>query len=226
MFTNMNYSWGYYIHDYLNLNISNLAKNGRSTRSFINEGLWANLLANTDPGDFVVIEHGHNDDGDPLVSDRAVFAGISNYSQIVNTTTGATETVYTFGHYLRKMVADVRAKKAIPILSGMVNRNYWNATTLRSEWLFADYAAQIAAEKKVEYIDHTRYSVALFQSMGPTLAKTYYPNDNTHTNWAGADLNAQTFVQAVKYKCNGTSQLARFINKNGTAITNPGNLGC
>ena len=45
---------------------------------------------------------------------------------------------------------------------------------------------QTAAQAGVEYLDHTKYSVVRFQSFGATLAKTYFPNDNTHTNDAGA----------------------------------------
>jgi rhamnogalacturonan acetylesterase len=65
--TTANYSsgvlqgWGYYVGEYLSVPVVNLAKNGRSTRSFIREGLWAELLKRTVPGDFVVIEMGHND---------------------------------------------------------------------------------------------------------------------------------------------------------------------
>ncbi|KAH8594785.1 rhamnogalacturonan acetylesterase [Bisporella sp. PMI_857] len=220
--------WGYYIGTYLSFTVSNLARNGRSTRSFINEGLWSSLLSSTVAGDFVLIEMGHNDDGDPTTdtADRATLPGIANNSVVVTTSTGATETVYSFGWYLRKMISDVRAKGATPILSGMVNRNYWSGSTLQSSWPFADYAKAVAAQTAVEYVDHTRYSVALFQAMGATQAKTYFPNDNTHTNWAGANLNAQTFVQAVKCHCGGTSVLKKYLNSNGNAVTNPACLSC
>jgi lysophospholipase L1-like esterase len=53
--------WGTYLGDYTAIKVVNKAKNGRSTRSFIAEGLWSQLLAMTSPGDFIVIEMGHND---------------------------------------------------------------------------------------------------------------------------------------------------------------------
>src|ERR1700760_697981 len=53
--------WGYFIGEYLSIPIVNLARNGRSTRSFRREGLWAELLKQTSPGDFIIIEMGHND---------------------------------------------------------------------------------------------------------------------------------------------------------------------
>lgn len=215
-------SWGYYIGNYTTISVNNLAKNGRSTRSFINEGLWATLLASTNSGDYVLIEMGHNDDGDPTtdVDDRATLPGIANDTVVVTTSTGASETVYSFGWYLRKMIVDVRAKNAIPLLSGMVNRNYWTGETLQSDWPFADYAAAVAKQTAVEYIDHTAYSVARFQAMGSTTAKTYYPSDNTHTNWPGADINAQTFVQAVKC-ASPTSALKQYLNSKAQAVTTP-----
>ncbi|KAF5254516.1 hypothetical protein FANTH_774 [Fusarium anthophilum] len=218
--------WGFYIQDYTTLTVSNLAKNGRSTRSFINEGLWSDLLSKTASGDFVIIEMGHNDDGDPTTSDRATLPGTGEETVTVTTTTGSKEVVHTFGWYLRKMVADVKAKGATPVISGMVNRNYWTGNTLQSKWPFADYAEAVAKAAGVEYINHTKYSVALFQAMGPTKAKTYYPNDNTHTNWEGAKLNTQTFVQAVKYKCGGTSVLKKYLNAAGNAIKSPAQQSC
>lgn len=45
--------------------------------------------------------------------------------------------------YLRSMIVDVKAKGGVPILSGMVNRNYWTGEVLQSQWPFADYAQQV-----------------------------------------------------------------------------------
>lgn len=215
--------WGYYINNYTTLSVNNLARNGRSTRSFINEGLWSALLSATKAGDYVLIEMGHNDDVDPTtdVKDRGTLPGTGDETVIVTTQAGVKETVHTFGWYLNKMISDVKAKKATPILSGMVPRNYWKGETLQADWAFADYAAEVAAARSVEYVDHTAYSVALFQSFGPTKSKTYYPEDNTHTNPEGAKLNAQTFVQAVKCHCGKKSKLATFLNKAAKTLNTP-----
>lgn len=215
--------WGYYLNNYTTLSVTNLAKNGRSTRSFINEGLWSTLLSTTKAGDYVLIEMGHNDDVDPTtdVKDRGTLPGIGSETVTVITQAGVNETVHTFGWYLDKMISDVKAKKATPIISGMVPRNYWTGDTLQSDWAFANYAQQVAEARKVEYVDHTAYSVALFQSFGPVKAKTYFPNDNTHTNPEGAKLNTQTFVQAVKCRCGGKSKLAKYLNKAAKAVKTP-----
>ncbi|KAI0484183.1 SGNH hydrolase-type esterase domain-containing protein [Xylariaceae sp. FL0804] len=221
--------WGYYIGDYLSLPVSNQAKNGRSTRSFINEGLWAALLSNTSAGDLVLIEMGHNDDdGDPTADpdDRATLPGVGNATVLVTNSTGDVETVHTFGWYLRAMVGDVRAVEAVPVLSGMVNRNYWTGDALQPDWPFADYAQEVAVQMGVEFVNHTGYSVEAWQSMGPTEAKTYYPDDNTHTNWPGARINAETFVQAVKYHCDGDSILKQYLNAKAADVKEPAAQPC
>jgi len=66
----------------------------------------------------------------------------------------------------------------------------------------------------------------LFQSYGATKAKTFFPNDNTHTNWPGAKLNAETFVQAVKCHCGGTSKLAAYLNSAAKAVSVPACQAC
>jgi len=138
-------SWGFHAQNHTSLTVVNLARNGRSTRSFINEGLWATLLSQTSAGDFVLIEHGHNDDVDPTTDTkfRGVLPGIGEETVTVTGASGDPEVVHTFGWYLRQMVADVKAKKATPIISGMVNRNYWTGSTLQSAWPFANYASQV-----------------------------------------------------------------------------------
>src|SRR5436190_13120971 len=42
--------------------VENHAKNGRSTRTFISEGLWQEIVAKLKKGDYVFIQFGHNDE--------------------------------------------------------------------------------------------------------------------------------------------------------------------
>lgn len=215
-------SWGYYIGNYLDIPVDNRARNGRSTRRFINEGSWDALLGNTTAGDYVLIEMGKNDEGNITEADRAVLPGIGEDTITVNLTLtpGASEVVHTFGWYLRQMIADVQAIDATPIISSMTPRNYWDSTTaMQSVWDYAEYAAQVAAAEGVVYIDHLNYSIALFEPMGQTVAKTFFPNDNTHTNPRGAELMAVSFVQAVK--CAAVEPLSGHLNTNATEVTQP-----
>jgi len=208
--------------DYLTIPVFNAARSGRSTRSFINEGLWSRLLSGTAPGDFVLIEMGHNDEGDPSnsTSHRATLPGIGDDTVETTTASGKAETVHSFGWYLRKMVADIQEREAIPLISGMVNRNQWRGEQLRPGWPFARDAAKVAKKLGVEYIDHTHYSVAVFQQMGSAKASAYFPNDHTHTNPGGARINAETLVQAIKCACR-TSQLVGYLNDKASEVSAP-----
>src|ERR1700761_4315906 len=53
--------WGHFLGEYMAVPVINKARNGRSTRSFIRETLWSQLLDLSSPGDFIVVEMGHND---------------------------------------------------------------------------------------------------------------------------------------------------------------------
>jgi rhamnogalacturonan acetylesterase len=117
---------------------------------------------------------------------RAVLRGIGSNTVVGPLREGGTETVHTFGWYVRAMVKDVNAKKAIPLISGMVPTNTFKGGKFRTEWPFASDAAAVAKQEGVEYIDHTKYTAARFQTLGETAVKRFFPRDSTHTNAAGA----------------------------------------
>ncbi|KAI5777602.1 rhamnogalacturonan acetylesterase [Geopyxis carbonaria] len=197
--------WGYYLPPLLStsMNFTNLSRGGRSTRSFINEGLWASALALITPDTVVVIEHGHNDNGTPSTGtdvgkDRATLPGLGDATITVTNATGLPEVVHTFGWYLERMISDVQDHGGVPVLSGMVPTMKWDSaqTTLSSDWPFRDWARTVAEAQGVGWVDHTKASVARFQKLGYSASKAMFPQDNTHTNAAGALLNAESFVEA------------------------------
>ncbi|KAF2432127.1 rhamnogalacturonan acetylesterase [Tothia fuscella] len=220
--------WGFYLNEYVNMSVMNLAKNGRSTRSFRNEGLWAQVLTLVQPGDFVIIEMGHNDDGDIRAKNntrayRHTLPGtgeeIIGYKAL-----GAnkTEVVHTFGWYLKQMAIDVREKSGIPIISSLTPRNSWsggNKTTamLNTNYKFRDYAKESAEAVKSDFVDHTSYSLRAFRELGQLETKKLFPLDNTHTGPEGARLNAETFIQAAR--CAGI-EFADYLSEDGKAIEN------
>src|SRR3954451_15975687 len=122
--------WGVPFADYFDpakINVANRARGGRSSRTFVNEGLWDQLLADVKKGDTVLIQFGHNDGG-PVdkAPARGSLPGLGEETQeIENATTHRPETVHTFGWYLRKMIADTRAKGANPIVLSLTLRNVW-----------------------------------------------------------------------------------------------------
>jgi len=150
--------WGTYIAPYLNVSVINMANARTSTRSTYNDGTWTKLLSLTQPGDFVVIELGQDDEGNPRQngsSQAALYTlpGIGDETITVTTNAPAakgitfapkgnsstqgtgsarvskTEVVHTFGWYLKSMIVDVRYKQGIPILSGQIPRNWRAAGT-------------------------------------------------------------------------------------------------
>ena len=116
------WGWGEPVVEYFDaakINVVNRAVGGLSSRTYLTGGHWDRVLAMLKPGDFVMMQFGHNDDG--AINDnsraRGTIKGTGNESQeIDNILTKKHETVYSFGWYLRKFIADARAKGATPIV--------------------------------------------------------------------------------------------------------------
>src|SRR2546421_7432617 len=114
--------------DAARINVVNRARGGRSSRTFVTEGLWDAILAEAKPGDFVIIQMGHNDGG-PLAGDnreRGSIRGIGEDSEEVTLTLpprkAEKEVVHTYGWYLRKYVTDARSRELTPILCSPIPR--------------------------------------------------------------------------------------------------------
>src|SRR5438309_1306395 len=122
--------WGDHLAHYFDttkINIANRSRAGRSSRSYMDEGLWARTLAEIKPGDFVLLQWGHNDGGDlGGAKPRGSLKGLGEESQDVTLPDGHHETVHTYGWYMRKYIADARAKHATPMLLSLTIRNIWN----------------------------------------------------------------------------------------------------
>lgn len=204
--------WGVPFASYFDLtkvNVANRARGGRSSRTFITEGLWDQLLADLKPGDYVLIQFGHNDGGaineEPPGSNRPLRAraslpGIGDESQeIDNVVTKQHEVVHTFGWYIRKIIADVKAKQATPIVLSLTVRNLWkDGKVERGSGSFRAWDREIAQAEGVEFLDVTRIIADHYQEMGEARVKELFPRDNTHTNAVGADLNASWIVAGLK----------------------------
>ncbi len=108
------------------IRVENHALGGRSSRTFITQGYWDMVLAAAKPGDFLIVQLGHNDGGAlneeapgskyPLRA-RGTIRGLGEETQeIDNVLTKQHEVVHTYGWYLRKYVSDARAHGMTPIL--------------------------------------------------------------------------------------------------------------
>ena len=168
--------WGMMLQNYVDDGVSviNYAKNGRSTKSFIDEGRWDAVVGAVKPGDYVFIQFGHNDSKQ---SDSSRYAA-------------------AYGDYqdnLRRFIADTRAKGGNPVLLTPVARRWFKEGTLDRN-CHGDYPAamkQVAEETGTPLLDATTATLDWLESLGDEASKPYFmistgKDDNTHTVASGA----------------------------------------
>ena len=223
--------WGVPFADYFDatkVNIANRARGGRSSRTFIAEGLWDQLLADLKAGDYVLIQFGHND-GSPVneeatvprerMRSRGSLPGLGDESrEIDNVVTGKHEVVYTFGWYIRKMIADVKAKGATPLILSLTVRNNWkDGVVERGSGNYRQWDRELAQAAGLGFIDLTRLVADDYQLLGEEKVKALFGTDHTHTNVAGADRNAAHVVAGLKGVRKGP--FGAFLSAKGEAVT-------
>ena len=222
--------WGDHSAHYFDttkINIANRAMAGRSSRSYYNEGRWANVLAEMKPGDFVLIQMGHNDGGSTTpetdTKARASYKGIGDetaqYTLPKPFTTGpiagqTTETIHTYGWYIRRYIADTRAKKATPILLTATIRNIWvndadGNLRIERDMGFRGYETQLAASEQVPLVDMATIEADRLEALGQEKTARLFPIDHTHTSADGAERNAESVVIALR---NANSPLVAYLN--------------
>ena len=208
---NRQQGWAAVIQPYFDdhkLHVTDAARGGRSSRTFVTEGHWEKMLADVKKGDFVIIQFGHNDAGalneEPPGSTRPLRArgtipGIGDESQeIDNVITSRHETVYSFGWYLRKMISDVRAQGATPILLTLTQTNNWKDGQIQCKSdTYRTWTHQTAVNEHVAFVDLTRMVADRYQHEGPDKVKAQFITDATHTNIDGATANAENVVSGL-----------------------------
>ncbi|MEV2217654.1 rhamnogalacturonan acetylesterase [Streptomyces sp. NPDC050997] len=154
--------------------VANHAVNGRSSKSFIDEGRLDVVLGAIRPGDFLIVQFAHNDEkaDDP---------------------TRYTEPWTTYQDHLRQYVDGARARGARPVLATPVERRRFDASG-NAVPTHGDYPAAmraLAERERVALLDIEALSLALWQKLGVEETKTYFnwtatEQDNTHFNPPGA----------------------------------------
>lgn len=228
---NADLGWGdHFAHlfDTTRINVANRAIAGRSSRSFYAEGHWATVLAEMKPGDYVLIQMGHNDGAgtpDSVLHDakrRSSLKGLGDDSVDVPITnpvaTGplaglTTETVHSYGWYIRKYIADARAKGATPILLTLTIRNIWKPDSagnphIERDMGYRDFEYQLGADQHVPVIDMATLAADRFEALGPEKTALLFPKDHTHTSAEGAEMNAEAVAEAIR---NFHSPLADYL---------------
>ena len=200
--SNGQWGWGYYANQYFNANkitVENQALGGMSTRTFYTQ-LWPAVREALKPGDWVIVSIGHNDNG-PFDEGRAraVIPGIGPDSlNVTIKETGKKETVYTYGGYMRRYVAEIRAKGANPILMSLTPRDAYDEKTKKivrkpqGRWL-----EELSAELNVPYVDLNEISGAKLDSYSQWKEKYHFFGDHIHTSYFGAQMNARSAAEGI-----------------------------
>ena len=200
------------------INVVNRARGGRSSRTFQAEGLWDKVLSEIKAGDVVLIQFGHNDGGSiDTAPARGSLPGLGEETKVVTKADGTQETVHTFGWYMRKYVADTKAKGATPVILSLTVRNIWkDGKVERGSGQFSTWATTIAQSGQVEFIDLTNIIADKYEQLGEEKVKEFFPKDHTHTGPEAAGLNASLVVAGLKTIRNCTS--CNFFSDKGKAI--------
>ncbi|HVS54519.1 MAG TPA: rhamnogalacturonan acetylesterase [Opitutaceae bacterium] len=204
--------WAVPFADYFDpakVNIANRARGGRSSKTFILEGAWDQLLADVKAGDIVLIQFGHNDSS-PVAEAASVprgqwrfrgsLPGLGDETQeIDNPLTNKHETVHTFGWYMRKMIDDVKAKGATPVVLSPTVRNRWQDGKIeRGPGPYREWSYEVAKAAAVPFFDLSSRMAEKFEALGQEKTKALYEQDFVHFDLAGADLHAVTVVAGLK----------------------------
>ncbi|SEW21801.1 Lysophospholipase L1 [Chryseobacterium wanjuense] len=198
------WGWGSFMNLYLNTNkieIQNHAKGGRSSRTFITEGRWDSIMKTIKKGDYVLMQFGHNDGGElaDTLRARGTIKGIGEESKdIYNPIHKVNETVYTYGHYMRKYAQEAKAKGAIPIIVSPIPRNDFDKSGKIKKDQYGIWAQQVAQQTGAYFIDLNKMVIEKYQEMGQEKVKAFFPKDHTHTNKEGAVLNAELVTKGIK----------------------------
>ena len=182
------------------IHVYNDGRGGRSSRGYIEEGAWANVLDQIQAGDFVIIQFGHNDaTNSQNYPDRTTLKGSGDETQEIDSpVTHAEETIHTYGWYLRQYVKDSKAKGATIILCSPTPRNSWADGKIKRGFDgYAEWAREAADLSGARFIDLNTISANHFDALGQEKAATYF-NDFQHTRKIGAHLNAEAVVEGIR----------------------------
>lgn len=189
--------WGQRLPSHLDTSVRvvNYAQNGRSTKSFIDRGLWDKVKEDLRPGEYLFIQFGHNDS---KTDDPERYAP-------------------AFGAYqenLRKFIDYALETGAKPVLFTPVSRRWFDDEGRLKKDCHGDYPAavfQVAEEYGLPVIDANAITQAWLESVGDEASRKYYMwvepgtcprhpdglKDNTHTNVAGARKLVELLLPAI-----------------------------
>jgi len=190
------YGWGQVLHYFFNdsIVVDNHAKNGRSSKSFINEGKWETVINHVQKGDYVIIQFGHNDSKPDSARYSSPFEG--------------------YMKNLEKFIVETRGKGGIPILCTPIVRRHFNdnGTLIDTHGDYLIAVKQVAEKTGVYFIDMETKTKKIVEEMGKERSKQLYlffeskiypqrpvgKEDPTHLSQLGAFTTASLAVEGMK----------------------------
>jgi lysophospholipase L1-like esterase len=156
-----------------NVTCVDLALNGRSTKSFIDEGAWTKALA--EKGDYYLIQFGHND---------------QKPAEKLHTDADG-----SFQTYLKRYVADVRAIGGVPVLvTSLSRRTFKNGVLVEDLNEYAAATRKVGAEEGITVVDLNGMSTKLLKGLTQEQADEFDAENH-------ADAKAEaTAVQSAEPK--------------------------
>lgn len=209
--TNLN-QWGWgapltFYFDPARVNVVNRALGGTSARSFYANN-WPKMRDLIRPGDVVVMQFGTNDGSDPARG-PGELPGIGEETKAIVNRAGRPETVHTYGWYLRRLIAETRARGATPVVCSLIPRKRWDDSgrIRRDRDTFESWARDVAAAERAGFIDLNEQIARRLDALGKAeVDRLYVPNptpekpkgETVHPGWDGAVINAQVVVAGLK----------------------------
>jgi lysophospholipase L1-like esterase len=174
-----------------NVTCVNKARNGRSSKSYYDEGAWNGALA--ERGDYYLIQFGHND-MPGKGADRE------------------TDPETTYAANLRRYIAQAREQRARPIIvTSLSRRTYKNGKLVTDLDAYAAAARRVAHEEKVPLIELNALSTALLNGMTQAQADEFdapvHPDatstgpDRTHLNDKGSRVFGRMVARELARVC-------------------------
>lgn len=199
---NDQWGWGSFFErffDTTRVTVENHALGGRSSRTFITEGLWNKVLDELQEGEYLFIQFGHNDGG-PLNTGRAraSLKGTGNESQaVIMKKTGEAEEVFTYGHYLRTYIRQTKAKGAIPVVLSHTPGNSWMGDKMiRNSDTYGKWSKEVAQQEEAFYIDLNDLIANKCEVLGKEKMGELF-KDRVHTTYQGAILNCEALIEGI-----------------------------
>ena len=200
---NGHWGWGERLAERLDLQriqLVNHAIGGRSTRTFLREGRWDTVRAQLKPGDVLLIQFGHNDGGrigDPAAKNRGVLPGTGAEVAEETLPDGTRETVRSFGAYLTRYLREALDAGAVPVvLAPVPHKDRWQQG--RDFEDFAAWGREVAQRERALFVDLTLIVADAYRGLDAAAVEGLFSDARTHTNDAGARLNAACVAKALR----------------------------